>query len=108
MEKMMPNYKLIYGDIIKKKYPHKKLQCHTILNKEQLSVLDVIKLNDIIFDSTHKEAGIFNQMLRSYDQSAILEILDYQKANKLNNTQLALEFKLSRNSISKWKKIFVA
>lgn len=106
MEKLLPNYKLIYEDIISKKYPHKKARCQFLLNKKELSILDIIKLNTIIFYDGNKEANIFNQRLRSYDKSTILEILDYQKVNKLSNTQVAIQFKLSRNSISKWKNLF--
>ncbi|MCT2406257.1 helix-turn-helix domain-containing protein [Chryseobacterium antibioticum] len=108
MQKLQPNYKLIYQDIISKKYPRKKSQCNTILEKEELSILDVLKLNNLIFGSINKEAQVFNQRLRSYNKTTILEILEYQKINKLNNTQIAIQFKLSRNSVSKWKKIFVA
>ncbi|MCT2409333.1 helix-turn-helix domain-containing protein [Chryseobacterium antibioticum] len=105
MEKSYPDYKRIYNDIITKRYPQKKKICRGILEKEELSALDVIKLNSLIFETKNKEATIFNQQHRSYDKSAILDILNYQKKNKLNNTQIALHFKLSRNSIAKWKKM---
>ncbi|MGU3376980.1 helix-turn-helix domain-containing protein [Chryseobacterium sp. M5A1_1a] len=106
MERLLPNYKLIYEDIIRKKYPHKKNECQNILNKKELSTLDVVKLNNIIFDTKNKEAESFNQKLRSYNKAAILEILNYQKVNNLNNIQVARKFNLSRNSIGKWKKMF--
>jgi hypothetical protein len=106
MERKQPNYKLIYNDIITIKCPGKKDQCNPILNKEVISILDVIKLNLIIFGLNDKETQIFNQKHRSYDESTILEILDYQFKNKLNNTQLANHFKLSRNTVAKWKKHF--
>ncbi|MGU3376986.1 helix-turn-helix domain-containing protein [Chryseobacterium sp. M5A1_1a] len=105
-KKLIPNYKLIYEDIIRKKYPHKKNQCQNILNKKKLSILDVVKLNDMIFDTKSKEAASFNQKLRSYSKASILEILNYQKVNNLNNIQTAIHFNLSKNSVSKWKKIF--
>jgi len=40
----------------------------------------------------------FDQMHGFYNTSAILQILDYQKENKLNNIQLAAYFKMSRNT----------
>lgn len=106
MERSQPNYRLIYHDIISIKCPGKKEECNPILNKKEISILDVIKLNMIIFGINDKETQIFNQKHRSYDESTILEILDYQAKNNLNNTQLANHFKLSRNTVAKWKKHF--
>lgn len=102
-----PNYKNIYRDIILEKFPQKKDISKSILKKEELSILDIIKLNELISENSDKETAHFNQTLRSYDQSCIFEILDYQKKNKLNNTQLARHFKLSRNTVTKWKKLFI-
>lgn len=106
MNNLPPNYKLIYEDMIAKKYAHKKADCSSILNKSTLSVMDVIKINKIISDNSDEATSVFNQKLRSYDKSTVLEILDYQKINKLNNKQAAIKFKTSRNTISKWKKMF--
>jgi hypothetical protein len=102
----LPDYKLIFSDILSKKYPEKKTACQLILNKEELSILDVIKLNEIIFGSSDKESFVDNQKYKAYDESAIIYMLDYQKKNKLNNIQLANFFKLSRNTVAKWKKAF--
>lgn len=93
-------------DILSKKYPEKEHKCRYILEKKELSVLDIIKINEIIFGITDKEESINNQKHRSYDHSTVLEILNYQKKNKLNNSQLATHFKLSRNTIAKWRKNF--
>lgn len=106
MANLKPNYKLIYNDIIAQKYPHKKDECLFILEKKQLSVFDVIELNNIIFGIKDKETDIFNQRHRSYNESTILKMLYYQKKNSFNDTQLANHFKLSRNTIAKWKKKF--
>lgn len=107
MEKILPDYKKIYQDIIVKKYPYKRNKCETILKKENLSVWDIINLNDILFGIGNRETCIFNQKHRSYSKPDILEILDYQQKNSLNNTQLANRFKLSRNTIAKWRKIYL-
>ncbi|MDR4953638.1 helix-turn-helix domain-containing protein [Chryseobacterium sp. ES2] len=106
MNNLQPNYKLIYQDIIAKKYPDKKSKCDNILNKNELSVLDIIRLNNIIFGTVNNEPSTSNQRLRSYDKITILQILDYQKIHRLNNTEIAIKFNLSRNTVSKWKKIF--
>jgi hypothetical protein len=40
-----PNYKRIYSDIIDQKFPHKKAECQKLLNKKNLSSIDILKLN---------------------------------------------------------------
>jgi len=101
-----PDYRKIYSDIIQLKHPEKGKYCEDILSKEQISDLDVIKLNDIIFSHQSKKSQISNQKHRAYNEQAILQMLNYQKKNNLNNTQLAVYFKLSRNTVAKWKKIY--
>ena len=65
-----PDYKKIFDDIIKLKYPDKKDICNKILAKDTLSILDVIIINDIIFGETTD-----SQKFRCYDKKAIFEIL---------------------------------
>lgn len=101
-----PDYKRIYKDILKRKYPHKKEECQCILEKETLSILDIITLNTTIFGLGDRDTSVFNQRHRSYNHYTIKEILSYQIKNKLNNTQLSLHFKISRNTIAKWRKMF--
>ncbi len=103
MKNTEPNYLLIYHDLIHMKFPEKLSDCQALLKKERLSTLDVIRLNNTIFGSHDEE---LNQKLRSYDLNTIKYILDYQKKNKLNNSQLALHFKISRNSVTKWKRLY--
>lgn len=104
---MEPDYKAIFTDIIESRYPHKQEKCEKILEKQNLSVLDVILLDKLIFGISDKELSRTNQKHRAYSQSTILEILSYGQIHKCNNTQLATHFKLSRNTITKWKKIFL-
>lgn len=101
-----PDYRQIYEDILKKKFPHKRKNCSSILKKKIISGIDIIELNKKIFGVT-KETESFNQKYRSYNKKDILLILDYQKQHKLTNSQLANHFKLSRNTVAKWKKIFI-
>ena len=98
-----PNYKRIYSDILKKKYPEKKELCNHIIKKENLSSFDIISLNEKIFGAN----PIQNQKLRSYSKSDIIKFLDYQKKHNLNNSQLVNHFKLSRNTVAKWKKYYI-
>ncbi len=102
-----PDYARIYSDILDLKFPHKKKICRPILRKERITVLDVIELNNKIFKSSDKNSPGYNQKYRAYSKSDILFILDYQKKYRLNNSQLANHFKLSRNTVTKWKKIFL-
>lgn len=99
-----PYYKKIYSDILTKKFPEKVNECKSILSKKELSILDIIQLNQQIFG--YNEIFSDNQRLRSYDNQSIVEILEYQKKYNLNNTQLSIHFKLSRNTIAKWKSKF--
>lgn len=106
MKLTMPDYKRIYSDLIAEKFPNRE-ECKIIMRKKMLSELDVISLNNILFKDNTKDTVAFNQKHRSYSQETILEILKYQKTNNMNNVQLAAHFKLSRNTVAKWKKIFV-
>ena len=103
---IIPNYKRIYEDLLDRKYPHKKEACKAVLAKEKLNSMDVFLLNNLIFDNETKEENENDQKYRSYDKTSILKILQYQAKNKLNNTQLADHFGLSRNTVAKWKKMF--
>lgn len=106
IQRLRPDYRRIYTDIIDRKNPGKKKECKNLLSKDELSVLDILELNRRIFGNLVQDTEIANQKFRSYQESDILEILDFQKKNKLNNSQLAQHFKTSRNTIAKWKKLF--
>lgn len=102
-----PDYKKIYNDIINIKYPEKREKCNHLLSKNILSTLDIIEISRILFNKVSKENFAFNQKHRSYDTSTIIKILEYQKENNLNNSELARHFNLSRNTITKWKNRFL-
>ncbi len=98
-----PDYKRIYSDFIAVKCPEKKEIVACFLSKDTLSLSDILKMNNLLFDKNSAE----NQKHKSYDENTILEMLEYQKKHRLNNTQLANHFKLSRNSVAKWKRMFL-
>ncbi|MDR6462663.1 helix-turn-helix domain-containing protein [Chryseobacterium indologenes] len=106
MQKSTPDYNQIYKDIINKKYPSRKEECEFLLNKDNLSILDIIELNNKIFGLPDHITEAFNQSHRSYDKYSVLMMLQYQKRNKLTNSQLAKHFKLSKNTVTKWRKLF--
>ncbi len=104
--KSYPDYHRIFNDIIIKKCPEKQNIFKEILSKPQLSALDILEINRKIFGISDKETERFNQLHRSYNEESILVILNYQKRHNLSNNQLAKHFKISRNSVAKWKKLF--
>jgi DNA-binding transcriptional regulator YiaG len=98
-----PDYKKIYTDIIEEKFPDKMNNFRIMQKIETINtVIDIIALNRMIFGKQELLVESKNQKLRSYDQRSILNILEYQKKNKLNNTQTANYFRMSRNTLSKW------
>lgn len=101
------DYKMLYTDIIAKKHPEKMIECDNLLNKQHLSVVDILLLNKKIFGESKSTDFRLNQKFKSYSKQDIVHILDYQKKHALNNTELANKFKTSRNTIAKWKKIFI-
>lgn len=103
MKKTTPDYITIYKDLVQLKFPEKIKDLEHFFQKEKLSAMEVIKINYILF-GTSKEAN--NSRFNSYNKDDIMHILDYQKKYKLNNSQVAIHFKMSRNTISKWKKMF--
>ncbi|MEJ5051185.1 helix-turn-helix domain-containing protein [Chryseobacterium culicis] len=104
---MMPDYKQIYTDILQEKFPEKLIDSTIMFKLETLhSAIDILKFNQIIFGEPEYTLGRKSQRLRSYDEESILKILSYQKRNELTNLQLSHHFKISRNTIAKWKIIF--
>ncbi|WP_313611685.1 helix-turn-helix domain-containing protein [Chryseobacterium arthrosphaerae] len=91
--------------MIQIKFPEKEMYCRNILDNEKLSPKDILKLNSIISGNS-KSIIALNQKYKSYDKETILYILDYQKKNNLNNIQIARHFNMSRNTVTKWRKLF--
>lgn len=108
MEDLKPNYKKIFEDIVVKKCPERFQEFNYYFNKENLTILDVIELNNRIFGIKDRDTMSFNQQHKSYDYETIIEMLAYQKTEKLNNVELANHFNLSRNTVTKWKKIYLS
>lgn len=100
MERSNINYKRIFLDILDFKYPDKKKNCLHLLQKENLSAIEVLEINQIKI-----EVRSVNQKYRSYSFRDIQKILEYQRNHNLNDTQLSSYFKISRNTICKWKKM---
>ena len=104
--KLGPDYRRIYEELIRKKFPEQWNALQPFLVHKQLTYFEVNRLNELLFGQKNKAQQAQAQKYKSYDKETILKILDYKKKHKLNNTQLALHFKLSRNTVAKWLKIF--
>jgi len=102
-----PDYKTIYTDILHQKFPNKIEECIPLLSKKHLSAIDILDLNQKIFGNSEEKSLRINQKFRSYSRSDILQILEHQKNHNLNNRQLANHFKLSRNTVARWKMMFL-
>lgn len=103
----MPDFKLIYTDIINEKFPD-KMNDPVIRSKLDTlnTAVDILKFNILVFGESEYTILSKSQRLRSYDEASIREILDYQSKNKLTNTETGNHFKISRNTIAKWKSFF--
>lgn len=99
---MKPNYVKIYTDLINYKYPKKKDLLQLFKGKQNLSAIDVLTINHLLFGVTNPQ-DVDNQKHKAYDLETIDYILSYQKENLLTNTAVSKLFKVSRNTISKWK-----
>lgn len=100
---MKPNYHKIFSDIMAEQplSVEKSTKCKKILSKSELSDLEVLDLNYLIFgesdDNKHK----------SYDKETIAFIISYQQENHMTNLQISELFHISRNTISSWKKLYL-
>lgn len=102
-----PFYNRLYADMIRDKYPDKADSCAKFIKKKRWIALDVIEINEILFGSSKGKLDIqIDQKHRAYDTESILQILRDQKANKMNNNETTNKYGLSRNTLSKWRKIF--
>jgi len=103
-KKNYPDYNMIYSDLIRSKFPEKLKTFRSILQK-QMSFMDVLYLNKQLFGDLNIKK---NQKFRSYDSVTIFKILDFQNKYHLTNTQLADHFKLSRNTVTNWRRKFLS
>ncbi len=102
-------YKNIYTDLI---YESKYLNSSNIeALKPQITQIksfsDVLRLNEEISrKNKHGKTDTLNQRLKSYDKDMIFTILKEQRNSGLSNQDIALKYKMSRNTIAKWKNVF--
>lgn len=82
------------------------LKYQRILEQKNWDSLDVIEANDLLFTSQTKENIKFNKRHKAYDENSIKRLLEYQRQNELNNSEMTRLFGISRNTLARWHKIF--
>lgn len=93
-----PYYQKLYADMIRDKYPEKASCCAKFFKKDTWIALDIININKILFGESE-----LDKQHRAYDEQSIMYILQYQYDNSLYNYEVAQEFGISRNTLTKWK-----
>jgi len=108
------NYKVLYCDFINEQdsiSTYKKVELtRKIIHRinHDVSFKHLYKINQMIRDSLKcTDNKPTSKSVNVYDKAYILDILSYQKKNKLSNRTISLEFKLSRNTVAAWKKQFL-
>lgn len=100
-----PDFGKIFQEIAEKKNLPKAEQ-DRIAEQKEWGSLEVIKTNEELFVKRNKENLKFNQQHKAYDKSSIRKLLDYQKRNQLNNSEMTRMFKLNRITLGKWQRCF--
>lgn len=103
--KEKPDFCRIFQEITQKNERSEMLIEH-IENIKEWNSLTVIKMNEKVFAEPGRENLKCNQKHKAYDKYSIKEILNYQEKNNLNNSEMMRLFKISRNTIARWKKMF--
>lgn len=102
---MKPNYSKIYHDLLQAEHPEKLNDTKVKELLKNLNTSDeVIKFNEKLFKQS-KESQENNQKLRTYDKATMLKILAYQKQHGFSSNYISKQYKISRTTIAKWKKI---
>lgn len=77
------------------------------IGEEELSFKKIRELNEGIEKNIKsKNTNTVIKIQNSYDKSLIKYILEYQEKHELSNKEVANIYKMSRNTIASWKRIF--
>lgn len=101
--KSKPDYNRIYKDLIQTWFPEQKDELLPLIAVDITTSLDVIHVNNELFDKRSKDTQNYNQKLRSYDIPSIIKIIGYQQENFLTIKEISELFGVSRNTVAKWK-----
>ena len=95
-----PNYHKIFEDALSEvEDANKIILVKKILQNSNLSHFEILYLSEYIFGKSD------NNKHKSYNLETIKNIIEYQKINNLSNFEISKIFKISRNSLTKWKKM---
>ncbi|ROH97483.1 hypothetical protein BCF50_2330 [Chryseobacterium daecheongense] len=103
---MRPNYNKIYHDMLKKEHPEKLKDpsIRRLLSKLHTTE-DILKFNDKLFTQS-REKQQNNQKLKTYDKQTMLKLLQYQDKHGFSTSYMSKKYKISRTTITKWRKTF--
>ena len=106
------NYKLLYIDFIKenKTIPQSlKRELLDHINQWSSCNISYAELYNVEARLKSGNAGYKDQSnvhLKSYDKQFIQQVLKDQEKNNLSNRLLSFKYKLSRNTVSRWRKTY--
>lgn len=69
-----------------------------------MSIIGVLRFNKLLFGNESIQNKTNNQY-KAYDLDTVVYILEYQKEFNLSNTEISIMFSVSRNTITRWKKL---
>lgn len=98
-----PNYAKLYLDMA----AYYNIALSTDLQlaiSKMVNTVDVLRVNKTIFQSSAYSL----QQGNAYQEADVLQILKFKREYKLSNSATALHFKMSRNTISRWEKLYGA
>ncbi|WP_448606502.1 helix-turn-helix domain-containing protein [Paenimyroides ceti] len=101
--KSKPDYNRIYKDLVEAWFPEQKEELVSLISVDITTSLDVIQVNNKLFNKKSKDTQNYNQKLRSYDIPSIIRIVGYQQENFLTIKEISELFGVSRNTVAKWK-----
>lgn len=109
------NYRTLYLDFLQDNavvLPNNiRFQLINMINKynnNQFSTQRLASINAAIKKHIKRKLTqeISDSTSNSYDKNHIKYILAYQVTYKMNNVEVSSQFKLSRNTLAKWKRMF--
>ncbi len=101
--KSKPDYNRIYKDLVEAWFPEQKEELVSLISVDITTSLDVIQVNNKLFNKKSKDTQNYNQKLCSYDIPSIIRIVGYQQENFLTIKEISELFGVSRNTVAKWK-----
>lgn len=101
------NYKEFFVNLIKEQYPEKLNDPRIQWKLDHLDTsINVLELNNLIFENKDKQSKLVDSRLRSYKESDIIRILRYQAKYNKSNADIVAKFGMTRTTLCTWKRRF--